>query len=418
MVVDDDGEIKWANRSFAALVEREPSQLVGESFSPFISDTDPVSLVGLAGLLGNKSACCETSVTMQSASGSPLPVRLTAARAVSSGVGCILLVARALGAVQEELAASTRWAAYEQSRADELGRARDVIAQANRELKASQDKISRLSREAGIAEMASGVLHNVGNVINSVGVAAEVAKRELVGTNLNKLGLAGTQMLAELDQLDAAPPKMRKLAQYVIQASTRATAGLARAVNEIGELESRIVHVKSIVSAQQRHAKTGGLVQMEDLNDVVDEALKLHEVAFEKRGISVVREFGELEAFPLDRHKIVQILVNLLSNARHAIVDWGESQDPRIVVKTRLVDGTARIEITDQGVGIPADNLVKIFTHGFTTKPDGHGFGLHSSATLATELGGSLAAASDGHGRGSTFTIELPLTPPARLAAA
>ena len=73
--------------------------------------------------------------------------------------------------------------------------------------------------------------------------------------------------------------------------------------------------------------------------------------------------------------------------------------------------GLAIISVADNGIGIPAENLTRIFAHGFTTRKHGHGFGLHSSALAASEMGGALRVQSDGHGCGATFTIELPLSP-------
>jgi len=74
--------------------------------------------------------------------------------------------------------------------------------------------------------------------------------------------------------------------------------------------------------------------------------------------------------------------------------------------------------VIDNGIGIPPENMGRIFNHGFTTRDSGHGFGLHSAALAAQELGGSLRAESDGPGRGATFVLELPLAPAAAARAA
>jgi signal transduction histidine kinase len=72
------------------------------------------------------------------------------------------------------------------------------------------------------------------------------------------------------------------------------------------------------------------------------------------------------------------------------------------------------IRVEDNGIGIPPENLTRIFSHGFTTRPDGHGFGLHIGAINAREMGGSLSVASEGTGRGATFTLILPMSPPGK----
>jgi signal transduction histidine kinase len=112
----------------------------------------------------------------------------------------------------------------------------------------------------------------------------------------------------------------------------------------------------------------------------------------------------------LDKHKALQILVNLVSNARRACSDSGRA-DKRLTLRLASGDGRVRLSVADNGAGIPAENLTRIFNHGFTTRKDGHGFGLHSGALAARELGGSLLAHSDGVGLGATFTLELPLSP-------
>lgn len=80
-----------------------------------------------------------------------------------------------------------------------------------------------------------------------------------------------------------------------------------------------------------------------------------------------------------------------------------------MTIRVSRQDETARITVSDNGVGIAVENLTRIFAHGFTTKKNGHGFGLHSSALAAKELGGSLRASSEGPDRGATFILELPL---------
>jgi signal transduction histidine kinase len=108
---------------------------------------------------------------------------------------------------------------------------------------------------------------------------------------------------------------------------------------------------------------------------------------------------------------VLQILLNLTANAKHACVDAGR-EDGRVKVRVTNGDDRVRIAVCDNGVGISPENLKKVFKHGFTTrKKTGHGFGLHSGALIARELGGTLSAQSDGPGQGAVFTLELPLKP-------
>jgi C4-dicarboxylate-specific signal transduction histidine kinase len=135
----------------------------------------------------------------------------------------------------------------------------------------------------------------------------------------------------------------------------------------------------------------------------------MNAAAFDRHGVEVVREFApDLPVVRLDRHKALQILINLLRNAKYAM-DAGDPPHKRLVVRiARPSSDRARITIVDNGVGIAPEHLTRIFNHGFTTKTDGHGFGLHSGANAAREMGGSLTVQSEGPGKGAEFSLDLP----------
>jgi signal transduction histidine kinase len=125
----------------------------------------------------------------------------------------------------------------------------------------------------------------------------------------------------------------------------------------------------------------------------------------------VIREYdAQSPEITVEKHKALQILVNLIRNAKYACDESG-STDKRLTLRVYNGGGRVRIAVIDNGVGIPAENLVRIFNHGFTTRENGHGFGLHSAALAARELGGVLRVHSEGPGRGAAFTLELPLQP-------
>ena len=130
-----------------------------------------------------------------------------------------------------------------------------------------------------------------------------------------------------------------------------------------------------------------------------------------------MREFEDVPPINVEKHKVLQILVNLMRNAKYACDESGRA-DKRLTVRVANGDGRRpRYRVMDNGVGIPPENLTRIFNHGFTTRKDGHGFGLHSGALAAEEMGGSLQVHSDGLGRGATFMLELPIDQPATAGA-
>ena len=135
--------------------------------------------------------------------------------------------------------------------------------------------------------------------------------------------------------------------------------------------------------------------------------------ALARHHVTVLRQFAPLPALPLDRARILQVLVNLISNAKFAMGDLASGE---LTLRVEMAgEARLRFAVQDQGEGIPPDNLTRMFAHGFTTRKGGHGFGLHGSALAAREMGGTLTAASDGPGRGATFTLEVPVmqVPPA-----
>ena len=274
------------------------------------------------------------------------------------------------------------------------------------------------SRQAGMAEVATNVLHNVGNVLNSVNVSAS-----LVAERIRKSKCAGLARVAALlsDQAKDLPtfmagPQGRHLPAYLQELSDELATERDGAVAELTTLRGNVEHIKEIVAMQQSYARRGGVLDTVDVRVLVEDSLRMNEGALNRHGVSIAREFGDVPPVEVDKHKVLQILVNVIRNAKYACEE-AKTGEKLVTVRVRAAHGQLLIEVTDTGVGIPAENLERIFNHGFTTRADGHGFGLHSSALAAKELGGSLRAASAGAGHGATFTLTLPLNVPGRQHA-
>jgi len=168
---------------------------------------------------------------------------------------------------------------------------------------------------------------------------------------------------------------------------------------------------QEIVAAQQGYARTAGVVESIRLPDLVDDALEMHKGALGRHSIKVIREYNDTPPILVDKHKVLQILINLLHNSKYA-VDEGAPPEKRVIVRVEnQVPDHVRVSVIDNGIGIPKEHLSRVFEHGFTTRKDGHGFGLHSGAITARELGGALTAHSEGLGRGAQFVLELPVEP-------
>ena len=211
---------------------------------------------------------------------------------------------------------------------------------------------------------------------------------------------------------DPRDPRALRLPAYLEQLAGAVDEEHAVIDAELRSLQKNIDHIKVVIGMQQRHARTsGGALETGAVSEILDDALKLAAASDIRSPIHVDRQFRALPEVTIDRHKLLQILMNLLSNARHAVRE-APPERQRIAVRLGPAPGDRfSVEVEDRGYGIPPENLARIFSHGFTTKRDGHGFGLHSAANAAREMGGSLVAQSDGPGRGASFRLELPMRP-------
>jgi signal transduction histidine kinase len=293
---------------------------------------------------------------------------------------------------------------------DELEHALETRRGAEERASAIRSQLVEMSRKAGAAEVASNVLHNVGNVLNSANMSSNLLLDTLRTHRVHGLSKLA-ELLKSVDDLPrflAEDPRGRRIPDFVAQLGKALEEERAEMAEEMASLQKNLDHVKIIVALQQSHATAGGLIEEVQLAELLEDALSLSRMAFEKRGVAVVREYQELPPLSLDRHKILQIVLNLIGNAREALEE--SIGERRVTVRLRRdTEGWIAIDVVDTGYGIASENLVRIFNHGFTTKKGGHGFGLHSSACAAAAMGGTLSAHSDGAGRGAVFTLRLPV---------
>lgn len=268
------------------------------------------------------------------------------------------------------------------------------------------------SRRAGMAELANGVLHNVGNVLNSVNVSTNVLLDRLQKSRADGLQRAVELIDAHAADLGAfltSSPQGRKLPPYLATLATHLVEERAALVRETKDLSAQVDHMKAIVSRQQSYARVSGTLERARPGQLVDDVLALQTASFQRHDIRIVRRTEFDEECELDRSRVLQILLNLVTNARHALVERGGGGALLEIAVARHGADRVRISVVDNGVGISAENLTKVFAHGFTTKRDGHGFGLHHSANAAAEMSGRLWAESAGPGQGATFVLELPI---------
>jgi signal transduction histidine kinase len=295
-----------------------------------------------------------------------------------------------------------------------FGISRDITAlkQAEAELAAAHKRLIETSRLAGMAEVATDVLHNVGNTLNSINVSCSLVLdrvRQTSSANLAKIPELLQQNLGRLDEFVGTDPRGKHIPEYLTAMARTFDDQRAFLLQEMDQLRQHVEHVNQIIAMQQNYAKVAGIRENIDLSQLIEDALQINAAALDRHGVEVRREIEPAPPVLVDKHKVLQILVNLIRNAKYAVSEAARSDKVMILRLAR--DGRDRlvIQVIDNGVGIAPENLTRIFSHGFTTRRDGHGFGLHSGALAARDLGGSLAAHSDGVGRGATFTLTLPI---------
>ena len=287
-------------------------------------------------------------------------------------------------------------------------------AEAKREV--LQQQLVAASREAGRAEVATGILHNVGNVLNSMNVAAGVVNKTLEQSRIGNLckGLAMMEEHAQdLISFITTDERGQRLPSYLTKLAPVLKEEQTIIGDAMASLNRNIEHIVQVVQVQQSHAKSIILRQPIDPKELMEDAVRVNQASIEKHGVQLVRDYCQCPILLLDQHSVLQILINLVSNAIHAM-NSAEIPSKQITLTLKEIPGGAPpqicFQVTDNGAGIPPENLTKIFTYGFTTRKEGHGFGLHSAANAAREMGGSLTVSSGGPGQGASFSLALPMS--------
>jgi signal transduction histidine kinase len=284
------------------------------------------------------------------------------------------------------------------------------VAERTQELESIHKQLVDASRLGGMAEVATNVLHNVGNVLNSVNISTGLIVESVKQSRASDLARVVRLLQEHAHDLGAfltEDSRGKHVPAHLAQLSEHLLADQQTVVSELSSLRQNVEHIKEIVAMQQKYAMVGGVKEMINVLDLVEDSVRMNEGNLSRHGVEVIREFAPVPPMNIEKHKILQILVNLVRNAKYAC-DESKRMEKRLTVRVVNGQGRVKISVIDNGVGIPAENLTRIFNHGFTTRKDGHGFGLHSGALAAKEMGGSLTVHSDGPGQGAAFTLELP----------
>ncbi len=280
-------------------------------------------------------------------------------------------------------------------------------------LETTRKSLVEQSYHSGMAEVATGILHNVGNVLNSVNVSSTLLLDQIRASRIGNVSRVAAMIAdpgGDLGHFLTEDPRGKQIPAYLSSLAAALQDEQQLMLKETRSLQSQIEHIKEIVTMQQNYSRVSHVDETTSPEQLMEDALKINDEAFVRHAIHVCREYQAVPPIKADKHKILQILLNLISNAKYACAESRAAEKTITVRVFRPNENYLKMQVADNGTGILSENITRIFQYGFTTRKSGHGFGLHSSALAAHEIGGSLTAHSDGIDRGATFTLELPYT--------
>jgi signal transduction histidine kinase len=294
---------------------------------------------------------------------------------------------------------------------NELFHVQTKLQNTQKQLVSIKSQFDHAAKLAGATEMATGILHNVGNVLNGVNVSVSQLNQSLRDSRMDALGSIVTLMQQQgknLPQFISDDQRGKSLVEALAQLEQIRQEEAEFLTNELSELSHGVSHMRNIIDMQQSSARQIHQYEAFKVSDVIQDALNLYINSLERLNIQLIQEFDDKLMAQTDRPSVVHILVNLISNARNALAEATHDGPRALTIKTHTVDHWVEIQVIDTGGGIEPQHLKLLFDYGFTTRQAGHGFGLHHSINAAREIGGTLTAQSQGRNTGATFTLRLP----------
>ncbi|GAA5520675.1 ATP-binding protein [Aliifodinibius salicampi] len=288
------------------------------------------------------------------------------------------------------------------------------LDQKNKELQETLEDLSSMRSElikkahkAGMADLATGVLHNVGNILNSVNTSSDVIHETIHRSKINNFKKANQLLKDKKDNFEdflLNDPRGKDLIQYYLKLEEPLDKEYEKIKEQAKRLKDKVNLISEVIEAQQDYAKVGRVNEEISLKEVTKDALKLQAGSIDRHNINVREDYNDTVKIPVQKSKFIHILINLFKNAKEAMEGMAPGEK-NLFIRTWEDLEKVHLSITDNGDGIKKENLNSVFNHGFTTKEDGHGFGLHTCANYMTEMGGEIKAESEGKGEGTTFTV-------------
>ncbi len=288
----------------------------------------------------------------------------------------------------------------------------EKVVERTKSLQVAQTQLLKSSRQAGMAEVATNVIHNVGNALNSINISSEINYEKLKGLRLPVLKKVVDLLEENKDNAAdfiANDPKGKMIPEIIKEILAYLTIERDELIKETGNIKDDIAHVQNIINMQQSYAKNILVEELQSPNKILEDAIRMNKNALKRHNIEITVEAEQIPKIKFDKHKVLQILLNLISNAKYSFFNTDQDKNLIFCSIKKRDDKNLEFIIKDNGCGIKKENLEQIYNYGFTTRKEGHGFGLHNSANTAKQLGGELSVFSDGEGKGAEFTLKVPV---------
>ncbi|HBR50077.1 MAG TPA: hypothetical protein DEA71_08320 [Nitrospira sp.] len=438
-LVDRSGSIVLANEAFCRLAHQPLASILGRSLSQFYWEPDPNGPPSTAlEYPWERAIECKTlqqgvRLGFRTPVGAQHTLSVTSMPILEEGdavrgilVSChdVTDVDHAKAQLRDAITKLELSQSKVVAQNEQLAQANDALTQEVAQRKRIQiereelnRKLLERSRSVGMADVASTVLHNVGNVLNSLNISVDVAMRALKRVPVDDIAVIASllqQHRHELVHYLSEDVQGKQIPSYLTMLAESVTQNHALVESELTGLSRNVDHIRQVVDRQVHLARPERMMcEPVCFRELMEQALAIHRPALDRRGYEIVERYDKDLEGVCDRHQVLQILVNLVSNAHNAMEALPDKPHRLTLQVSAATDrpGFVRFEVIDTGMGIASDHLPRLFTQRFTTRSDGHGIGLHSAALAAKNLGGTLQAHSDGPGRGATFILDLPVSP-------
>lgn len=286
----------------------------------------------------------------------------------------------------------------------------NLIVQRDIQLEITQKKLIESAHKSGMAEVATGVIHNIGNILNSLNISNQVILEIIEKSKISGLTKANNMLKENIDNLDnfvINNPKAKKLFEYYINLGKTLNIEFDMLKKELTTMDNKISLIKNVISSQQQHAKNPFQIEKNSLSNIVEDAISIMISTINKNNIKILRYYDNNDEIELQKTKLMNVIINLIKNASDSL-EKNEINNREIKIKiSKNEQNRHYVYFFDNGEGIEQENLNKVFNHGFTTKDHGFGFGLHTCANSMTEMGGKIMVESQGKNKGAKFTLIL-----------